>query len=158
MISIRPAQPEDVGIILQLIRELAAFEREPDAVEMTEEGLARAMFGERPAASVDLAVIDGSIVGIALWFVTFSTWVGKPGIYLEELYVSPQARRRGVGRALLAHLAGICRDRDYGRLELSVLDWNESALTFYRSLGMRPMSDWTVQRLTGPPLAELAGG
>ena len=155
---IRPAEPGDVAVVLELVRELAAYEREPDAVEATEELLNTALFGEEPVASCHVALApDGEVVGFALWYVTFSTWKGRPGIWLEDLFVRPSARGLGLGRALLQELAGICVARGYARFEWWVLDWNEPAHGFYRSLGARPEDEWTVWRVDGEALAALAG-
>jgi GNAT superfamily N-acetyltransferase len=157
MTQIRPATPADVPLILRLVRELAEFEREPDAVEATEEMLATALFGERPAAEAVIAEIECAPVGFALFFQNFSTWTGRPGIYLEDLYVTPAARGSGTGTALLRHLAGIALDRGCGRFEWSVLDWNEPAINFYRAMGAVGMDEWRVQRVAGDALVALAG-
>jgi GNAT superfamily N-acetyltransferase len=146
---IRPAVPDDVPMVLGLIRELAAYEREPDAVVATEEGLRSALFGDSPAVFCHVAEADGEVVGFALWFRNFSTWLGRHGIYLEDLYVRPSHRGTGLGKALLETLTGIAKEHGYGRVEWAVLDWNEPAQAFYRSLGARPMDEWTVWRLTG---------
>jgi len=155
---IRDAVPADVPLVLGFIHELAAYERLADEVVATEALLDAWLFGTRPAAEVVLADLDGEAVGFALFFTTFSTFLGRPGIWLEDLYVRPAARGRGVGRALLAHLARLTVDRGYGRLEWAVLDWNEPAIGFYRRLGAVAMSDWTTWRLTGASLATLASG
>lgn len=144
---IREATPADVPVIASLIRELAEYEREPDAAVATEADLRAALFGESPNVFCHLAELDGEPVGFALWFLNFSTWVGKHGIYLEDLFVRPQARGTGLGKALLTTLIDIARERGYGRVEWAVLNWNEVAQGFYRSLGARPMDDWTVWRL-----------
>lgn len=157
MTHIRPATPADVPLILGLVRELAEFEREPDAVEATEDMLERALFGERPAAEAVIAELDGAPVGFALFFQNFSTWTGRPGIYLEDLYVTPAARGSGTGTALLRHLAGIALDRGCGRFEWAVLDWNEPAINFYRAMGAVGMDEWRVQRVAGDALVALAG-
>jgi GNAT superfamily N-acetyltransferase len=157
LIQIRPATPADVPLILRLVRELAEFEREPDAVKATEPMLQAALFGERPAAEAVIAEIDGVAQGFALFFQNFSTWTGRAGIYLEDLYVTPDARGAGVGTALLRHLAGIALDRGCGRFEWAVLDWNEPAIQFYRSMGAVGMDEWRVQRVTGDVLVALAG-
>jgi GNAT superfamily N-acetyltransferase len=157
MTQIRPATPADVALILRLVRELAEFEREPDAVEATEEMLAAALFGERPAAEAVIAEIEGTPVGFALFFQNFSTWTGRPGLYLEDLYVTPAARGSGTGTALLRHLAGIALDRGCGRFEWAVLDWNEPAINFYRAMGAVGMDEWRVQRVAGDALVALAG-
>ena len=156
---IRDAVPQDVPLILAMIRELAEYEREPDAVEATEELLASALFAPRPALFCLIAETDtGEPAGFALWFLNFSTWLGRHGIYLEDLYVRPPFRGQGYGKALLAELAAICTERGYGRLEWWVLDWNEPAIAFYRSIGAVPMDEWTVHRVTGDPLRDLAAG
>ena len=154
---IRPAAIGDVPVILQLIRDLAEYERAPNDVTATEEQLADVLFGPRPAAEVALAFAgDEQPVGFAVFFHNFSTWLGKSGLYLEDLFVKPDQRGKGYGRALLVHLAKIARDRGCGRLEWAVLDWNEPAMRFYRALGAKPMDEWTVFRLTGDGIARLA--
>ena len=155
--TIRSATPDDVPQILRFVRELAEFEREPDAVEATEPMLEEALFAERPAAEALIAEVDGTPVAFALFFHNFSTWTGKRGLYLEDLYVTPEARGTGVGTALLRHLAGIALDRGCGRFEWAVLDWNEPAIKFYRAMGAVGMDEWRVQRVTGDALARLAG-
>jgi GNAT superfamily N-acetyltransferase len=155
-VTIRPAVPADVQRIRELIVELADYERSADQVSATGEDLTAALFGPEPAVFAHVAVVDGGVVGFALWFLNFSTWVGKHGIYLEDLYVTPAMRGRGLGRALLAELAAICLRRGYGRLEWWVLDWNTPAIGFYASVGAVPMSEWTVHRLSGQALASLA--
>jgi GNAT superfamily N-acetyltransferase len=154
--EIRPARVEDVPVILELIRELASYERAPDEVTATEEQLVDILFGERPAAEVLLAFERKSSVGFAVFFYNFSTWLGRPGLYLEDLFVKPEKRGKGYGRALLVDLAKIARDRGCGRMEWAVLDWNEPAIKFYRALGAKPMDEWTVFRLTRDGIAELA--
>ena len=155
MTIIRPAGPRDVATILRFVRELAAFEREPDAVEATEETLAHALFDERAAEAV-IAERDGAPVGFALFFHNFSTWTGKKGLYLEDLYVTPEARGTGVGRQLLKHLAAVAVERDCARFEWAVLDWNQPAIDFYTSQGAEMMADWRIERVTGKALARLA--
>lgn len=155
---IRPAAPEDVAAVVGLIRELATYEREPDAVVATEDGVRSALFGPSPAVYCHVAEVDGEVVGFALWFLNFSTWLGRHGIYLEDLYVRPAYRGRGLGRALLATLAAVAAERGYGRVEWSVLDWNSPAHAFYRSLGAAPMDEWTVWRLDEAALRALAAG
>jgi GNAT superfamily N-acetyltransferase len=155
---IRPARPSDAADIHRLVRELADYERSAGQVVATEDDLRRALFGEQPAVFALIAEHDGAVAGIALWFLNYSTWTGRHGIYLEDLYVTPGLRGHGYGRALLAELARICVDRGYGRLEWSVLDWNAPAIGFYASLGAASMDEWTVNRLTGPALVALAGG
>jgi GNAT superfamily N-acetyltransferase len=154
---IRPAAPADAAVILRFVRELAAFEREPDAVEASEDSLAEALFGAHPAAEAVIAEADGAPVGFALFFHNFSTWTGRRGLYLEDLYVTPAARGRGVGRALLRHLAGVALDRGCARFEWAVLDWNVDAIAVYRAVGAIGLEDWTVQRVTGDALRRLAG-
>jgi len=156
-VSIRPAEAADVPVIADLIRALARFERLEHEVVMTEELLERALFGDRPYAEVVLAEDGGRPVGFALFFHNFSTFLGRPGIYLEDLFVVPEHRARGIGRDLLVHLARLAVERGCGRLEWAVLDWNQEAIRFYERLGARPNSDWTVYRLTGEALSSLAG-
>ena len=154
--SVRAAAPADVPVLLELVRELAAYEREPDAVEATEELLAAALFGPAPVASCSVALDDrGDVVGFALWYVTFSTWKGRPGLWLEDLFVRPAARGSGLGRALLSELARTCVERGYPRFEWWVLDWNTSAQAVYRGVGARPMDEWTVWRVDGEELRTL---
>jgi GNAT superfamily N-acetyltransferase len=154
---VRPATPEDVPDVLRLIRALADYEREPDAVETTEDDLRRWVFGPDPAANVLVAEAEpgGKVVGLALWFRTYSTWTGVPGIYLEDLFVQPDQRGSGLGRALLQELARIAVERGYRRVEWAVLDWNTPAVEFYESLGARPMAEWSTYRLTGQALVDL---
>jgi GNAT superfamily N-acetyltransferase len=154
--QIRRARIEDVPIILQLIRDLATYERAPDDVVATEEQLVDVLFGERPVAEVLLAFEAESPVGFAVYFFNFSTWLGRPGLYLEDLFVKPEKRGKGYGRALLVELAKIARDRGCGRMEWAVLNWNEPAIKFYRALGAKPMDEWTVFRLTRDGIAKLA--
>jgi len=154
--QIRAAHAEDVPIILELIRDLATYERAPDEVIATEEQLVDVLFGERPAAEVLLAFEGKSPVGFALFFHNFSTWLGRPGLYLEDLFVKPERRGKGYGRALLVELAKIAMERGCGRMEWAVLDWNEPAIKFYRTLGAKPMDEWTVFRLTRNGIARLA--
>ncbi len=157
MTDIRFARPEDVATILRFVRELAEFEREADKVVATEELLHEAMFGERPVAEAVIAERDGEPLGMALFFHNFSTWTGWRGLYLEDLYVTPEARGSGVGGALLRHLAAIAVDRGCTRFEWAVLDWNEKAISFYKSMGAEPMDEWTVNRVSGDALTKLAG-
>jgi GNAT superfamily N-acetyltransferase len=158
MTQIRFATAADVPQILAFVRELAEFEREPEAVVATEAMLEAALFGPRPAAEAVIAEgADGAPLGFALFFQNFSTWTGLPGMYLEDLYVTPAARGAGVGKALLRHLADIAVSRGYGRFEWSVLDWNQPAIDFYRAMGAKGMDEWTVQRVTGDALLALAG-
>jgi len=154
--QIRPAGVEDVPIILQLIRDLATYERAPDEVVATEGELIDVLFGERRVAEVLLGFEEESPVGFAVYFYNFSTWLGRPGLYLEDLFVKPEKRGKGYGRALLVELAKIARHRGCGRMEWAVLDWNEQAIKFYRALGAKPMHEWTVFRLTREEIAKLA--
>lgn len=154
--TIRPATEADLATIEELIRALAEYERLSQEVVMDAELLRRSLFGERPYAEVLIAEENGASAGFALFFHNFSTFVGRPGIYLEDLFVRPEHRGKGYGRALLKRLAEIAVERDCGRLEWAVLDWNEPALGFYRSLGARPNEEWTVYRLAGDSLRGLA--
>lgn len=154
--TIRPARHADAALIHRFVRELAAYERAPDAVAATPGTLAAALFGDPPAAEAVIAELGGEPVGFALWFHNFSTWTGRRGLYLEDLYVTPAARGRGVGRALLIHLARIAVERGCARFEWSVLDWNTPAIDFYRAMGATCMDEWTVQRVEGAALARLA--
>lgn len=154
-IVVRSASTEDVPLIHSFIKELAEYERLSHEVVATEDGLREWLFGEHPVAEVAIGEHRGDAAGFALFFHNFSTFLGKPGIYLEDLYVRPEFRRAGIGRALLVHLARVARERGCGRLEWSVLDWNEPAIGFYRSIGASPVSGWTVYRVTGKALEEL---
>ncbi len=154
--TIRPAEPRDAALIHRFVSELAAFEREPDAVEATPDSFAEALFASPPAAEAVIAEVEGEAVGFALWFHNFSTWKGRRGLYLEDLYVTPAARGKGVGRALLIHLARIAVERRCARFEWSVLDWNQPAIDFYRTMGAVGMDEWTIQRVEGDALARLA--
>jgi GNAT superfamily N-acetyltransferase len=156
-LEIRAARPADVAVIAELIRGLARFEKLEDEVTMTEDLLAKGLFGNRPYAETLLAEEDGTPVGFALFFHNFSTFLARPGLYLEDLFVVPEHRGHGVGRALLVALARVAVERGCGRLEWSVLDWNRDAIAFYERLGARPNSEWTVYRLTGQALRSLAG-
>lgn len=155
----RPIEPDDVPEVLEMIRELADYERALSEVRATEADLHASLFCERPAVFGHVvAAGDGEphrLAGFALWFLTYSTWLGRHGLYLEDLYVRPKYRARGHGLALMKSLAAICVERNYGRFEWAVLDWNDPALRFYRQLGAEPMSEWTVQRMTGDALASL---
>jgi GNAT superfamily N-acetyltransferase len=148
---------DDVPTILSLIRDLAQYERAPNEVVATEEGLREVLFGARPAAEVVLALEGKMPVGFAVFFHNFSTWLGRAGLYLEDLFVRPDARGKGYGRALLVHLARVAQERGCGRMEWAVLDWNEPAVQFYRKLGAAPNEEWTVFRLTSEGIAKLAG-
>ena len=153
---IRSATAADVPAILELIRALATYERAPNEVTATEKGLTEVLFGKKPAAEVLLAFEDDIAVGFAVFFHNFSTWLGRPGLYLEDLFVRPEDRGKGYGRALLVALAKVARERSCGRMEWAVLDWNEPAIEFYRKLGAKPMEEWTVFRLTRDGIAKLA--
>jgi GNAT superfamily N-acetyltransferase len=156
-VSIRPATPADVPTMLRFVRELAAYEREPDAVKATEPMLHAALFDPPPAAEALIAEHEGAPVGFAIFYATFSTWTGRRGLWLDDLYVTPEARGRGVGAALLARLAGIALDRGYARFEWWVLDWNTPAIDFYRAKGAVAQDEWTTQRVEGEALVRLAG-
>jgi GNAT superfamily N-acetyltransferase len=155
-LAIRKAEERDVALIFSLIRELAAYERLAHEVDATEADIARALFGPQPRVFADIAEWDGEPAGFALWFYNFSTFRGRHGIYLEDLFVRPDFRSKGLGKALLRHLARRCVAEGLPRLEWWVLDWNEPALRFYRSIGAVPMDEWTVQRVTGDALRALA--
>jgi GNAT superfamily N-acetyltransferase len=156
--SIRPAGPEDVPAILGLVHELAVYEKEPDAVEATEADFRSSLFPQdrAPTAFAHVAVVDGTVVGMAIWYVTFSTWLGRSGIWLEDLYVSREHRGSGLGKAMLATLAAVCAERGYGRLEWWVLRWNTPSIGFYDSIGGQPMDEWLTYRLEGRDLGVLA--
>jgi GNAT superfamily N-acetyltransferase len=160
MMTFRPATPSDIPALLALIRELAAYEHLSHACTATEDALREHLFGPRPAAETLVAEIatagTKSIVAYAIFFTTFSTFLARPGIFLEDLYVQPAHRRQGLGKALLQHLAHLALQRGCARLEWSVLNWNAPALAFYQSLGAAPLSDWTMMRLTGPALQSFA--
>jgi len=156
-VQIRFAERADVPLILRLIKALSVYEKLEDKVVATEEKVDRALFGPRPYAEAIIAELDGETVGFALFFHNFSTFLAQPGIYLEDLFVEPQHRGAGVGRALLERLASIAVERDCGRLEWAVLDWNKDAIGFYERLGATPNDEWTVYRLTGAALRALAG-
>lgn len=154
---IREATPDDVPAILELVRALAVYEKEPDAVKATEADFAQALFPAEgpPTTFAHVAEVDGEIVGMALWYLTFSTWTGVNGIWLEDLFVQPEHRGSGLGRELLATLARTCVERGYQRLEWWVLNWNEPSIGFYRSLGAVPQDEWTVHRMSGDALTAL---
>ncbi|MCA4131546.1 GNAT family N-acetyltransferase [Arthrobacter sp. M4] len=154
MSVIRPATVDDVPAILRMIHDLAIYEKEPDAVKNTPEKLRDVLFGESPRVYAHMAENElGEVQGFALWFLNYSTWEGVHGIYLEDLYVMPEARGEGHGKALLQHLAAIAVERGYARVEWSVLDWNEPSIAFYRNLGAAPMAEWSTFRLTGEALS-----
>ncbi|MDI3243466.1 GNAT family N-acetyltransferase [Arthrobacter sp. AL08] len=158
MSVIRAARANDVPAILQMIQELAIYEKEPDAVRNTPELLTEVLFGETPRVFASMAENEnGEVEGFALWFLNYSTWEGVYGIYLEDLYVRPESRGEGHGKALLQHLASTAVERGYARVEWSVLDWNEPSINFYRNLGAAPMSEWSTFRLTGGALEAFGG-
>lgn len=155
--SIRPAEPSDVALILALVRELAVYEKLEREMIAGEDDIRRALFGERPVAEAVIGSLDGVPAGFALFFPNFSTFLGKPGLYLEDLFVRPSARGFGLGRALMEHLARVAVERGWGRFEWSVLDWNEPAIGFYRTLGAEPLAEWTTFRMTGRALEKFTG-
>lgn len=155
-IRLAPATQKEIPVILRFIKELADYEKLSHEVVATEETLGASLFGPRPAAEAVIAYADDEPVGFALYFQTFSTFLGRPGIYLEDLYVTPARRGHGIGRRLLAYVARVAVERGYGRMEWSVLNWNEPALVVYKKIGARPMDEWTVHRLTGDALRSLA--
>jgi GNAT superfamily N-acetyltransferase len=154
-LKIRPAKREEVGEVLQLIQDLATYEKAPDQVEASRDDLLNTIFAKEPKVFCDLVEVDGQIAGMAIWFLNYSTWQAKHGIYLEDLYIKPEFRARGYGKALLKHLAQICDKQGYGRLQWWVLDWNSPAIEFYRSLGAEAMDEWTVYRTSGQALKDL---
>ena len=153
--KIRSARREEASVILQLIKDLAEYERSPNEVKASEKDLIETIFSENPKVFCDLVEVDGDIAGVAIWFLNYSTWQGKHGIYLEDLYVRPEYRGRGYGKALLQHLARICVERGYGRFQWWVLDWNSPAIEFYLSIGAEAMSEWTVYRVSEESLRRL---
>ena len=153
--KIRPAKIQEVGAVLQLIQDLATYEKAPEQVEASEEDLLNTIFAIDPRVFCDLVEVDGQIAGMAIWFLNYSTWQAKHGIYLEDLFIKPEYRGRGYGKALLKHLAKICDEKGYGRLQWWVLDWNSPAIEFYRSLGAEAMDEWTVYRTSGKALKDL---
>ena len=153
---IRLAVKEDGPRILQLIKDLAEYERAPLEAKATLQQIQETIFGDKPTAFCHVAEENGQVVGISIWFLNFSTWLGKPGIYLEDLYIEPSHRGKGYGLALLKELAKICVERDYERLQWWVLDWNEPSIEFYKSLGAVAMDEWTVYRVSGDALKKLA--
>lgn len=155
---IRPARPGDAPALLALIRELAAFEKLEHLVQATPEALATHLFGPRPAAEAVVAEVDGAVVAFALFFTNFSTFLARPGLYLEDLYVQPAHRGSGLGRALLQHLGALAVQRGCGRFEWCVLDWNENAIRFYEKMGANVLPDWRICRVTGPALQAYARG
>ena len=153
--KIRPAKSEEVGEVLQLIQDLATYEKAPDQVEASEDDLLNTIFAKEPRVFCDLVEVDGQIAGMAIWFLNYSTWQSKHGIYLEDLFIKPEYRGRGYGKALLKHLAKICDEKGYGRLQWWVLDWNSPAIEFYKSFGAEAMDEWTVYRTSGQTLKDL---
>ena len=154
--KIRLAEPEDVNDIHRLIYELAVYERAPEAMVASIEQIRDSLFTQHPVAFCHVAEVDGKIVGIALWFLNYSTWLGKPGIYLEDLFVQPEYRGHGIGKGFMQTLAQLCIERGYERFQWWVLDWNEPSIDFYKSLGAVPMDEWTVFRLSGEALKKFA--
>jgi GNAT superfamily N-acetyltransferase len=154
--NIRPAKATDIDEILALIYELALYEKAPEEAKATESQIRESFFGDNPKVFCELVEVDGDIAGFAIWFLNYSTWQGKHGIYLEDLFIRPQFRGRGFGKALLKHLAQICVERGYGRFQWWVLDWNEPSIEFYKSFGAVAMDEWTVYRVTGDALIDLA--
>lgn len=155
---IREATPADVPAIMQLIHDLAEYEKAPQEVETNEGEIAAALFAGQPKVFAHVIDLDGEVVGMAIWFLNFSTWLGKHGIYLEDLYVKPEYRGRGYGLAMLKYLAAICVQRGYGRFQWWVLDWNTPSIEFYKSQGAIAMDEWTVYRVSGQALKELGSG
>lgn len=153
---IRNAVKEDAPRILQLIKDLAEYERAPLEAKATLEQINESLFSDDPHAFCHVVEVDGTVVGISIWFLNYSTWLGKPGIYLEDLYIDPAYRGKGFGLALLKELAKICIERDYERLQWWVLDWNEPSIEFYKSLGAEAMDEWTVYRVSGDALKKLS--
>ena len=154
--AVRPIEPNDVPTVVGLVHELATYERAPDECHLTETKLRAALFCDRPALFGHVVTVGGQVVGCALWFLNFSTWRGVHGIYIEDLYVEPAQRGRGLGRALVRELARECARRGYERLEWAVLDWNAPAISFYGALGAKAQDEWTIYRLSGPSLQRLA--
>lgn len=153
---LRDATPGDAQGIIDCIQALADYEREPDAVENTAAMLTESLFGAEPRVFAHVVEREGRVVGIALWFLSYSTWTGRHGIWLEDLFVYEEERGRGFGKALIASLAAVCVERGYSRMEWTVLDWNAPSIAFYRAIGAEPMDEWTTQRMTGGALAALA--
>jgi GNAT superfamily N-acetyltransferase len=153
--KIRPAQQDEVGIVLQLIHDLALYEKAPNEVEATEKELLETIFVDNARVFCDVVDVNGEIAGMAIWFLNYSTWQGKHGIYLEDLFIKPEFRGKGYGKALLQHLAKVCDERGYGRFQWWVLDWNSPAIEFYKGLGAVAMDEWTVYRVSGDPLKKL---
>jgi len=154
--TIRPATIADTEEMLALIYELALYEKAPEEAKATAEQIQESFFGENPQVFCEIVEVDGEIAGFAIWFLNYSTWLGKHGIYLEDLFIRPQFRGKGFGKALLKHLAAICEQRGYGRFQWWVLNWNEPSIEFYKSLGAIAMDEWTIYRVSGGALTELA--
>jgi len=157
-VSLRPAKAEDVPLLLRLVHELAAYERAPDGVKMTEAQFRDALFGPKPRAEALIAELDGAPVGFAVWYQSFNTWTGTPALYLEDFFLRPAARGRGLGKQIFTYLAGLAVERGYARMEWMVLDWNDLAIDFYTGMGATPLPDWTKFRLSGDALTKLAAG
>ena len=157
-LAIRPARPGEASLVFQFVRELAEYEKLEHEVQATEAMIDAALFGEQPRVFCDIAEWDGEPVGFAVWFLNFSTFSGRPGIYLEDIFVRPAFRGRGVGKALMVHLARKCVENGWARLQWSVLDWNTPSIAFYKSLGAELMDEWTICRIGGPALTALAQG
>ena len=157
MLKIRKATPEDIPLILEFIRELAEYERAPEEAVATAEDLHRDGFSAEPRFHVEIAEWDGEPAAFALWFFNYSTWQGKPGLYLEDLFVRPRFRKKGIGKALLTYLAKVALDKGCGRYQWQVLDWNTPAITFYESLGAKVLNEWLTMRVSGPELQRMAG-
>ena len=155
-LAIRPARPGEASLVFQFVRELAEYEKLEHEVQATEAMIDAALFGEQPRVFCDIAEWDGEPVGFAVWFLNFSTFSGRPGIYLEDIFVRPAFRGRGVGKVLMVHLARKCVENGWARLQWSVLDWNTPSIEFYKSLGAVMMDEWTLCRVSGPALAQLA--
>ena len=154
--KIRLAKPEDIADIHRLIYELAVYEKAPEQMVATVDQISESLFKDNPVAFAHVAEVDGQIVGIALWFLNYSTWLGKPGIYLEDLFVQPEYRSHGIGKGFMKTLARLCTERGYERFQWWVLDWDKPSIEFYKSLGAVPMEDWTVFRLSGDALKKFA--
>jgi GNAT superfamily N-acetyltransferase len=154
--NIRPAKTSDIDEILALIYELALYEKAPEEAKATKSQIMESFFSDNPKVFCEIVEVEGEIAGFAIWFLNYSTWQGKHGIYLEDLFIRPQFRGRGFGKSVLKHLAQICVDRGYGRFQWWVLDWNEPSIEFYKALGAVAMDEWTVYRVTGDALTELA--
>ncbi|MFT4187923.1 MAG: GNAT family N-acetyltransferase [Aeromicrobium sp.] len=155
-VTVRPVERRDLEVVVELVHELAAYEREPQSCHLTTADLGRALFADRPAVFGQVAELDGAVVGTALWFLNFSTWEGVHGLYLEDLFVRPEARGTGAGRALLAALARVCVERGYARMDWSVLRWNTPSIDFYEALGAVPQDEWVGYRLEADAISRLA--